>query len=52
MENFGNRPVVTTLGISPSCEKSVPNLAETYQKDLRFTILVWALHSFHIQFTD
>src|SRR5882762_2162604 len=29
VENFGKRPIVTTLGSVPSCEKSVPYPAET-----------------------
>jgi hypothetical protein len=52
VENFGNRPIVTTLGTSPSCEKSVPNLAETLQQNFRFPGFARALHSFHIRSTD
>jgi len=36
VENFTNRSIVTALGTSPSCEKSVPNLAETLREDFRF----------------
>jgi hypothetical protein len=51
VENFGNRPIVTTLGSIPSCEKSVPNLAETLQQLSHFSGSPEALHSFHILFT-
>src|SRR5882672_901098 len=51
VENFGNRPIVTTLGIVPSCEKSVPNLAETRQQHFHFLGFPEPLHSFHISFT-
>ncbi len=37
VENFANRPIVITLGTSPSCEKSVPNLAETLREDFRYS---------------
>src|SRR5580704_9750012 len=36
VENFGKRPIVTTLEIAPLCEKSLPNLPETSQQDFRF----------------
>ncbi len=52
MENFGNRPIVTTLGIRPSCEKFVPKLAQTLGELFRFFGFAEALHSFHISFTD
>jgi hypothetical protein len=52
VENFINRPVVTALGTSPLCEKSVLNLAETLQQDFHFSGFAWALHRFHIAFTD
>src|SRR6202167_117503 len=32
VENFGNRPIVTTLGTRPSCEESVPNLPDALQQ--------------------
>src|SRR6202162_5760746 len=51
VENFGNRPIVTTLGIIPSCEKSVPSAAETSQQDFRFCHFSGPLHSFHNPFT-
>src|SRR5258706_78641 len=51
VENFGNRPIVTTLGIVPSCEKSVPNPAETRQQHFHFLGFPEPLHSFHISFT-
>jgi len=37
VENFTNRPILTTLGIVPSCEKSVLNLADTLPQDFRFS---------------
>jgi hypothetical protein len=52
VENFTNRPLVTTLGTSPSCEKSVLDPAETLQQDFRFSGSGLGLHSFHITFTD
>ena len=52
MENFANRPIVTTLGTRPSCEKSVPNLAETLGEDFRFSGFTGALHRFHMSFTE
>jgi hypothetical protein len=51
VENFANLSSVTTLGTSPSCEKSVPKLAETLREDFRYSGFVQALHSFHISFT-
>src|SRR5580700_4887358 len=51
VENFGNRPIVTTLGRSPSCEKSVPNSPVALQQDFRFRHFSQPLHSFHISFT-
>src|SRR6266404_3838139 len=47
VENFGKRPIVTTLGSVPSCEKSVPNMAETVQQDSHFPGSPRTLHSFH-----
>jgi len=52
VENFGNRPIVTALGTSPSCEKSVPKLAETLQEDCHTSDFDRGLHSFHMTFTD
>jgi len=52
VENFTNRPIVTTLGISPSCEKSVRDLAETLQPNSHFSASGPGLHSFHIAFTE
>ena len=51
MENFGKRPIVTTLGSNPWCDKSVPNLAETQVEDFRIFDFACGLHSFHIEFT-
>src|SRR5271167_3410163 len=47
VENFGKRPIVTTLGSVPSCEKSVPNLPETLLQDSHFSPFPRTLHSFH-----
>src|ERR1700683_5273033 len=52
VENFNNRPIVTTLGSVPSCEKSVPNWAETLQQLSHFLRSPRPLHSFHISFTS
>lgn len=51
MENFANRLTLTTLGGDPSCEKSVPNSAETLQQQSAPARLPPPLHSFHIAFT-
>src|SRR6202789_1562359 len=47
VENFGNRPIVTALGTSPSCEKSVPKLAETLQESCHTTYSNRDFHSSH-----
>jgi hypothetical protein len=51
VENFGIRPIVTTLRYDPSCEKSVSNLPETLQQHFHFPGFFSGLHSFHIAFT-
>src|ERR1700683_1143996 len=51
VENFSKRPIVTTLGISPSCEKSAPNLPDALQQHFHFCHFYRPLHSFHISFT-
>jgi hypothetical protein len=40
------------LGTSPSCEKSAPIFADTLPEDFRISGFAWALHSFHIAFTE
>src|SRR5271154_506785 len=38
VENFANWPTIITLGTSPLCEESVPNLAEILGEDLRILV--------------
>src|ERR1700733_11095104 len=47
-ENFNNCPIGSPLGSVPSCEKSVPYLAEPLQQDSHFSHSPQPLHSFHI----
>jgi hypothetical protein len=51
VENFANLPILTALTPISSCEKSVPNLAESRVEDFRFRHFRCPLHSFHIRFT-
>jgi hypothetical protein len=51
VENFANLPILTVLPPLPSCEKSVPYLAEPMVEDFRFCHFPQPLHSFHISFT-
>jgi hypothetical protein len=51
VENFANRPALTTLGIVPSCEKSVPIAPETTLQNSKLIAYPPALHKLHSAFT-